>query len=66
MMPRGYDPTKPVSIEYWMLDLGARRPKPQVLHVIAPSELQALKFASEVAVSLGGLDLETLGRDNLQ
>lgn len=64
-MKMRYDPTRPVSVEFWMLDLGDRRPTPAVVHVIAPTELAALKFAAEVAVSRGGLDLETVSRENL-
>lgn len=60
-----YDPTRPVSIEFWMLDLGERRPRPTVLHVIAPSALAALKFAAEVAAAKGGLDLEQVEAVNL-
>lgn len=59
-----FDPTRPVSIEFWLSDLGASRPRATPMFVIAASELAALKFAAEVAATKG-LDLETISRANL-
>jgi hypothetical protein len=62
--PNIFDPTRPVSIEFWLSDLGARRPKVLPLFVIATSEIRALAFAADVAAH-AGLDLETISRANL-
>lgn len=59
-----YDPTRPTTAEYWLTDLGAARPRPTVLHVIAPTGLRAFEFALAVAASTG-LDLEHVKSENL-
>lgn len=62
--PNIYDPTRPTTAEYWLYNLGDRRPKPQVLHVIAPTGMRAFEFALAVAASTG-LDLEHVKSENL-
>jgi hypothetical protein len=62
--PHIFDPTLPVSIEFWLTDLGASRPRATPMFVIATTELRALAFAADVA-AVSGLDLETISRVNL-
>ncbi len=65
-MPKSlaYDPTRPTTAEYWLYDLGDKRPKPRVLHVIAPTGLVAFEFALDIAADTG-LDLEFIAAENL-
>ena len=62
--PKAYDPTQPVTMTAWLSDYGAKRPQPEPMSIIAPSELAAFKFAAEIAAHRG-IDLDVVTVENL-